>query len=291
MEYLSIVGCLILSVLNTLLSKKFEQSFTATFLNFIKYNLINAFFACFFLLAMNGFKFGMNVPTLIYSVAYAIIVISILILNLFAYKYAPMPLVSIISTSGSIVSSSVFTLIHQGSLTIVAIIASVLMLTALVLPLIGSKLSFHKATIPVCIAFFLISSANTIILKLFTLTPSVTDSGSFFIMTNIIIVIIALASLLVFILSKKATVKETIKPLPLKQCINILIRTAASNASSLLSIFAIALMSLTVYSTLTSALGIVSAFLLSLLYFKEKTNAQQIISVSLAVCAIIISIF
>ena len=291
MAYFSITACVILNALNTLLSKKFQTSFDASFVNLAKYNLINALIACLFLSAMNGFVVRLNVETLIYAFAYAIVVIFSLVLSLFAYKFVSVALVSVISTSGNVTLSLLFSIFYLKDVpTFQAVISTILLVIATVIPLIGKKENFSKATIPICIAYFCISGASSIVVKLFTLSPTVTDSPSLFVATNVIIAILALFTL-VFVWLKTRDIKQIIKPFTLKQNANIISRTALSNVSSVLSALAISLMSLPIYSVTTSSFALVSAFLLSLFVFKEKTNIIKVLSIIIAVCAVVLTLF
>ena len=292
MAYFSIIICVLLGAGNTLLSKKFQTSFSESLLNFVKYNLLNAFCACFFLFAINLFKLEVNLTTFLYSLVYALVVIYSLTLNFFAYKFVSVSLVSILSTSGSIILSTLFTILYLGDEpTTTIIISVVIMVIATIIPYIGTKQKFSKATIPVCLAFFVISGASPIILKLFTLEKNATDSGSLFILTNVIIVAVTLIALGVFAVLQRNSLKELVRPFPLKTTLNVVTRTAISNVTSILSVFAIALMSLPVYSVSSTSIGMISAFLLSLFVFKEKFSIVQSISLFLAISALIISIF
>ena len=291
MAYLSIVVCVLLGAFNTLLSKKFQTSFSESLLNFVKYNLLNALCACFFLFAINLFKINVNLTTFLYSLVYAMVVICALVLNFFAYKFVSVSLVSILSTSGAIVLPTMFTVLYLGNKpTVTIIISVVLMIIATVIPYVGTKQKFSKATLPVCLAFFVISGASSIVLKLFTLEQTATDSGSLFILTNVIIAVISILVLSAILISKRATIKDLSKPFPLKTTLNIVARTAFSNLSSVFSVFAIALMSLPVYSVTTSSIGMFSAFILSIFVFKEKFSIVQAISLFLSVCALVISV-
>jgi len=292
MAYFSIIICVLLGAGNTLLSKKFQTSFSESLLNFVKYNLLNAFCACFFLFAINLFKLEVNLTTFLYSLVYALVVICSLTLNFFAYKFVSVSLVSILSTSGSIILSTLFTILYLGDEpTTTIIISVVIMVIATIIPYIGTKQKFSKATIPVCLAFFVISGSSPILLKLFTLEKNATDSGSLFILTNVIIVAVTLIALGVFTVLHRNTLKELVRPFPLKTTLNVVTRTAISNVTSVLSVFAIALMSLPVYSVSSTSIGMICAFLLSLFVFKEKFSIVQAISLCLAISALIISIF
>ena len=291
MAYFSITACVILNALNTLLSKKFQTSFDASFMNLVKYNLINALVACLFLSAMNGFVIKLNGETLHYALVYALVVICSLVLSLFAYKFVSVALVSVISTSGNVALSLLFSILYLGETpSYQAIISTVLLIIATVIPLIGKRENFSKATVPICIAYFCISGASSIVVKLFTLSPTVTDSPSLFVATNIIIAILALFTL-VGVWIKTKDIRPILKPFTLKQNANIVLRTALSNVTSVLSVFAISLMSLPIYSVTTSSFALVSAFLLSLFIFKEKTDIAKTLSVIIAVCAVILTLF
>ena len=119
-----IIALAVLGASNTLLSKKFQTSFSESLLNFAKYNLLNAFCACFFLFAINNFRIEVNLTTFLYSLMYALVVICALTLNFFAYKFVSVSLVNILSTSGSIILSTLFTIFFLGNDPTVTIIIS-----------------------------------------------------------------------------------------------------------------------------------------------------------------------
>ena len=79
--------------------------------------------------------------------------------------------------------------------------------------------------------------------------------------------------------------------LGLKQILNVGARTLIGNAVSLIALFVLRVMNVSVYSTVTSAAHLVSNTMLSKFYFKENLRSVNYISLLLAVCAVILSAF
>ncbi|MBQ8249209.1 MAG: hypothetical protein IJY93_04915 [Clostridia bacterium] len=280
-----------LDATNSALSKSFQRNFDNTTLNFTKYNLTNSLFASVFLFILNGFRLNVNLPTFIYSAVFALTVALNIILMILALGKTTMPMVYIISTSGGVIISTLFSaVVLQDIPSAKAVIAVFLLLAAVLLSYEISQSKNSKYSFFIYLLFFIDNGAVMVITKLYTLDTRVCDEKSFCLLTNLIIAAVCVIILPAFLLSKKSTVKEIVKPFSIKQTLNIFSRTILSNLDSLVMIWAVALMNLSVFSVATSALTIIATTLLSLIIFKEKLSKKQLISTLLALAAIILGI-
>ncbi len=273
------------------LQKSFQRKFENTTLNFIKYNLINSVFASCFLFTLNGFRLNANLPTFIYSALFAVIVGFDLVLAILALVKTTIPMVYIISTAGSVIISTLFEAFALDIIPSIKGISSAgLLLLAVVLSYERTKQKKSRYNLLIYLFFFINSGAVMIITKLFTLDKRVCDEKSFCLLTNIILAIVCAVILLAFFFTKRSSLKEILKPFTPKQTLNICARTALSNLDSLIVLWAVALMSLSVFSVATSAMTIISATLISFFVFKEKILPKQLVSAVLAIAAIILGI-
>lgn len=291
MAYLLLALKMLSDSTNTVLSKRFSRRMNTDFLHFIEYNLINAVFAAIFLFAINGFSFSMNGATLAYSFAYAGVVVLSVSLNVLTLRRVSVYLTGLTSTLGSLVISTFFgVIVLADDVTVKGMISLALMVVAVILPYIEHFKGIGKSGILVPVLYFIIGGAANVVTKLFTLDTRVTDSRSFFVMTNIIIAAIALSVLSAMLISKPKSAKDVLHAFAPRDVANILSRTALSNISSVLGIIVIAGMTLGVYTVTTSSFGIISGALLSLIVFREGINRATFISVVLAIASVIVSV-
>lgn len=286
--YILLIILSMLGALNTIFSKKFQQGFKMDFDHFALYNLVNALFASLYFASVAGFKIEMNQITFLFSAVYAAIVCASLVLNLCAMSRISISLVSITSTSGSIIFSALFGIIFlKEAVTFPIVMSVILILTAILFPYFKlSKSGLDKNGLLICTLLFVFSGAAVILTKLYTLTPGVCDSKSYFFMTNIIL--LSASSILFIFNTKKKKIKIScaLRTLSGKQLIFIAAITALSNISSVISVIAISKINISVYTVVSSSLGIISAALLSRFYFKEYMPIENWVSVILAVLAI-----
>lgn len=307
MPYLILLAYASLNASTTLLNKQFQITFEKTPENYAKHALIIAVVTGFFLCLFNGFNLQVNLPTLIFAVIHATLVLISLPLGLIALNFTSLSIFTITNMSGSLIISSLFSFIFLSTpLTFPTIVSIVLMLVAVVLPHLFPKNKAEEETetveekpkkkvtawgIVICLILFVLAGATSILSKLFTLTPSVTDSNSWLTLSNGIVAIASFIVLIFFAIFKKEKGLKVFSPFPLKPSLYLFSHCAVTGISAPLSVYAVSLVSLPVYSVVTSALSIISSFLLSLFFFKEKTSLPQIISVILVTLAIFVTLF
>lgn len=302
MPYLILLLFATLNASNTFFNKKFQQTFIETPVNFTRHMFYISVLATFFLWVFNGFKITLNAPTLIFAVIYAIIIIISLPLNLIVLNYAPVSLVTITQMAGSVVISSLFSFAFLDTpLSLPTVISIILMVITVILPHLkkeentsqSSQKPKQKLTVLgliLCAVLFVWSGVIAIAVKLYTQTPGVADSNSWLAVCNAIIALVALAALSFVAVFKKENKAEVFRPFAVKPMLYLLAYTSVSGISAPLSVYALSLFPLPVYTVITSSLGIIFAFLMSLLLFKEKTNKLQIISAITALVAIVVSV-
>ncbi len=289
---LMIRTCIVSS--QTVLEKSFQLGFRETTSNFLKYNLINGVFASFFLFVLNGFHLNCNFTTLMYSLFFAVAVGLCIVLVILALGRTSIPLVYIISTSGSVILSTLFGIFALGDEpTINSIIAVILLMTAVLISYSKNQNKGGKSALLIYLLLFLDNGAVIIIIKLYSLeleaaSSRVCDEKSFYILSNLIIVAACIIIAAFLLLKKKTSFTELIKPFGAKQTLNICARTALNNLDSLVMIWAVTLMDLSIFSVTTSAMIIVANTILSVFLFKEKLSKKQYAAALIAISAIII---
>lgn len=277
-----------LSLVNTVLSKKFQQRFVMDLYHFIVYNLINAFFGSIAFVVLGGFSIRLNMITVLFGTGYALIVALSLVLSLYVFSRLTVSVSSITNSSGSIITSSLFGLIflaEKSSLKLFS--ALILMLLAVIFPFIKKEKAakMKKARICTCILSFLMAGSSNVYTKIFSITPGVTDANSFFFVTNFIIVVFCALITIIYSITVKCS---PFKAFNKNQVLNICSRTVISNVGSLISIIIITALPISVYTVVTSSVGLIGTALLSRFYFKEPMPLFSKLSVVSALLAVII---
>lgn len=284
---------------NTALTKLFQKKTPSGLFHLIIYNIINALFACGFFLVSAKFKINLNVPTIIYSVVYALIICVNLSAQIFAYSKAPVSIVTLMSMGGGILIPSIFGIVRFGEpLTARLIISSVLIITASFLPFVGKRKNekpFSLAAVLTCLLMFVLAGLSVILLKLYAVDTTVCDSTSMFFLTNAAIVLVCLIALGIYIAKDKAVrsgdgvISNVIHAYKPFHIFLIVSKTALANFSSLVQIIILAEMSASTFSILSSSMSLIGASAISAFLFREKQGIGTVFAVILAIAAIVVN--
>ena len=190
---------------NTALTKVFQKGLGEGIFPLIVYNIINAVIACCFFSISSKFDINLNTATVIYAFVYALIICINLSAQVFAFSKAPVSVVTIVSMAGGILLPTLFGVVwFEENITLRLVLSSVFIMLAAFLPFAGNKgekKAFSIFTIFICALMFVLNGASVILLKLYAIDEikkNVCDSTSMFFMTNVAILVVCLAALLVF---------------------------------------------------------------------------------------------
>ena len=280
------------------LLKKFQAETEENFVTLCVYNFYNALVSSVYFLIANGFVINMNVPTFIYSVAYAVIVAGNLIFSVVLMARVNLVVVSIITTAGSIIGTSAFGVAFLNeSIGISLAMAILLILVSSALPFIGnsnSETSTRKSNnftnILLSVLLFLFSGANVVINKLYVGNEYVCDNNSYFFMLNIILLAVCVFALAWYCFKKKDGIGTVVlRTIPVKHIANIGIRTIANNIGVMITMIVLTQMNVSLYTVLSMSLALVGNTIISKFWFKERMTVRNMISLALAIGAIILA--
>lgn len=291
MVYLPLLIISLIKVTDAILAKYFQKSINISLDVLIAFNIYNAIIACIYFSAADGFKIGLNGITMLFSLVYAFAVASNHLLTFLSYSKTSVSFVSIVSTAGTIIVSTMFGLIFlDETLSLKLFVSLVLLVLAVIIPgfdLLKDK--SQKNSIPILVSFFLISGALTIIPKLYAGAQGVCSSNSFFFMTNVIMLLCAI--LLFFIQAKGSAqeMKRILKIFSFSQLANIGVRNIICDISAIITVAVLKYTDISIFSIVTYSMILVISFLASKFYFKEEIKLNNIISLVLTILAIIIN--
>ena len=262
------------------------------------YFTVNGAVACLFFLLSGGFKLSFNLPTLAYSLIYAMIVTVSLVANTVIYKLASISDVNIIVSSSSLIGSALIGVIAFGeTVSINTVIKICIMLVTVFLIFLENKKKSEKndkkqegkafIKIAVFSAVVFVALSNSLIIKSFSVSNKVTDSNSFFFLTNVILIIGAAAVYLFESVKNREGFRDSLTLLAPAKLFSLAGNTVFSNIGTLISVLIMAEIPLSLYSPISSALGVLIAVTASLL-FREKLGIFSYLAAALAVLAVII---
>lgn len=259
------------------------------------YNLINALFACCFFLVSAGFRISVNGRTAVYALLYSAIICVNLSVQVFAMTKVTVSLVTLMTVAGGMLVPGVFGILYYGEpLTVRLVLSALLILLATLLPFLAQRRQEKgvTASAAVCVGLFLLSGASVILMQLYSRDGKVSDSASFFFLTNAVIVMLCLAVLRLFAGKCAPEKKENVKMLKTFtgwQLANIAAKTALANICSVLQVLILRQMDASTYAVLNSSLTMIGAVAVSALCFREKQGLANIAAVALAIAALVVN--
>ena len=263
--------------------------------------IINSIVACFFFLCFSGFRIRINTATLMFSVAYALVVALSVVCNVIVYRYASISNVNVISNACAMICTAALGVLffsEEFHLTAAARIG--IMVLAIIFVFADQRAHQKKdggapnqgkrrlfALIALIALISIAGCANTVVLKLYAQSSLVTDENSFFFFTNVVLCLGSAVVFLIACLSKRGELRDALTLLRPKELFSIAGKTVVSNISSLLSIFLIARVDMIVFSPISSAIGILVGVIGSML-FREKLGVFSYIAAAASVIAVIL---
>lgn len=263
------------------------------------YCAVTGVVACIFFFVSDGFRVDLNLPTFIFSLIFALLVAASLVVSLWLLKLATISGVNILGGAfGLVLSSAMGFFIFLEEFSAIKLIRIALMLISAFFVFIDERRNNDtdkkgddlRAALRLLLAVTLSSVIGcfvTLTTKLFVASDAVASENSFFFWTNALLL---LGSLLIFALEcakKKGTFDDVASLVRPRNLFPLVGNTLCSNVGSLIAIWLVAKMELSVYTPVSSAIGVVVAFVASLI-FREKLGFFSYIAAAVACVAVII---
>jgi len=287
-----LISTIFLSVFSTVLEKKFQLSVKNNIPTMLMMNLVNGIFGCVYFLFLCKFNVQMNLTTFAFSFGYAMIVFDSLVISVVALSKMSIPVKTIVGMLGSVLGSVVVgRIFFNEKIAINSVLAVLFLFAAVIIPYVKSKeLKTGKNPFWVCIWLFLTFAVSSVYLKFYTENPNSLDANNMFFMTNFICLIICALAVIICMIAKKQYRSNMLNAIGIKHIANIGLRTALSNISSIITVFIISVMDVSVYTVITSSLGLIAGVLVSRLIFCEDLTWKNYVSVAFAVISVILQV-
>ena len=279
---------------NTFLRKTLQLKFKSDIPHYAALILLNGVVASVFFYISAGFRIVINPAIIFFSAVFAALVIVGLVLGIVSLKYNSILYSGIIGSSGGLVMSVVIGALFFGEkITGKLIFEVVIMLTAVLLPWIKNNRKAMKAvavsTVIVCLIQFFMSGWSTAVSKWFAMSQGTENVNSFFFLTNVLMIFAALIVLSVSAARGNFHIGEIKSFMGVRQIINIASTTVLSNIQSVIVVYALTMMDISMYTITTTSIGMIGTALISRFLFSENLTVYDIIAMLCSVGAIVIS--
>lgn len=254
------------------------------------YYIIMVIVAMLYFAVLSGFQLGLNGITALYAFLYAAVCYSSITFNLRAMEHTDVVNITLFSNAGGVIWPSlygVFFLSEEMSLKL--FLGVILVLVSILIPyLVEKKEGANLRGIGFCLLLFLTGGISTILQKCYTMSPNTLSNSVFFFYTNVFMI-----PFILLILKKQMPLKEAFRAIAVtdkKAMIPITAMVLLSNTASLLSVYIIGHMDLSVYSIAVPSGNIIVTALFARLMFREKLDAVRILCMILAIIAVVLTV-
>ena len=286
-------GIFLFTVLSKFATIKFGRSTKSVF-DLLVYSFITGTVASLFFLVTSKFSISLNFVTVIYSAIFSAVVIAAHFSSLILFRFMDVSSATVLSgTFTLILTFVVSTFLLRESSDITGILRCLIMIVASLLlhfPVRnGGVIRLHLESKGV-IAVFVSASISvfaSVISKSYAADSRVTDSDSFFFLTNIFIVVFSLAAILITKKGEFKTVFDELRRFSRSGYFFITVSTVSSNVCSLLQILIFAAGDgILLYTPISGAISLIASGIVAVAV-KEK---PKVIPLALACTSLFISL-
>ena len=268
------------------------------------YLALHSAIACIFYFLSSGASVRLNTVTLLYSLTFAVLILINMLVAMLKLRYASILGAGILISPVSIMFTSLCgVIIFSETIAPVTYVRVALMTVSAVLIFFDIRImakkdgntdagkekakSNLKKFFPLAAIGVVLGAIQTIIPKLFALSDSVTDEHSFYLMTNVFMLVAALSSFAFLTVKNKENIKTSLVIFEPKRLAPTVLNVISNNVGSLVVIPILAVVDLAVYTPLTSAYGVVVSVVASLC-FREKLGVLSYLGAAVAIVAMVI---
>lgn len=254
------------------------------------YLIVNITAATLYFFLLSGCNVPLNLPTMIFSMVFAVIGYFSVLLGLVAYNYAAVVYITVISGAlGTILPflyEYIFTDIVFTPQKIISVFFRVLAIGVILLFNRTERVS--KKGILICLICGIIAGASGITVRMYARFPGVESDGSFFFWTNIFHLPLILWGVL-----KKTNIKTIASDMKHIKWYNYVFALGGmliNNAITFVSIEIMRQISGTVYSVISGSMSLLASAVISAFIYKESVTLQTFVSVLLSIVAVVLSL-
>jgi len=253
------------------------------------YMLVVSLIAMVFFASMAGWDLRINGLTFVYAVLLAVLSILANLMLLKAMDYADIVTISVYASAGAIVIPFLFgVLFFKEEVSICKIISFFLLLLIVILPLLKregkERMNFFGYFYSMML--FLEAGGSVMLIKFYSRAESVMNNNVLCFWANVLMLPFVLVMALK---TERHSLLYSIKQLSRSTYAVAALSVVVSNASTLLSMYVVGKINLTVYTLLQNPLSLILTALCSWLFFKEKINRQVAFNIVVSMIALLLN--
>ncbi|MBO5452705.1 MAG: hypothetical protein J6A69_01935 [Clostridia bacterium] len=254
------------------------------------YLIVNISAATLYFFLLSGCNVPLNLPTMIFSMVFALFGYASVLTGLVAYNYAAVVYITVISGALGTILPFLYELIFTDIVFTPQKIISVFfrVFAIAVILLFNREEKISKKGILICLFFGIIGGASGILVRMYARFPGVESDGSFFFWTNVFHFPLILWGVL-----KKTNIKTIVSGMKNIKWYNYAFALSSmviNNAITFVSIEIMRHISGTVYSVINGSIHLLASAFMSAFIYKESVTMQTFASVILSIVAVILSL-
>ena len=265
------------------------------------YFTVHSLVACIFFIVSSGGNPELNLPTIIYSLLLAATILINMLISMLMLRYASILGSGLLTSPFKIfLTSLVGVIMFNEALTSTVLIRVAILTLSAALVYTDVRIQAKGATdgqkrggtdmrkfIPLAVISIIVSTVQSVIPKHFAMSKEVTNEHSFFLMTNVIMLLFGLVLFSTELFKSPDAFKTSLVILKPKKILPTTLNVVVSNVSSLVMMPILAQVDLTVFTPMSAAYGVVVAVAASLC-FREKLGVFSYLGAAVAMLAMII---
>ena len=237
---------------------------------------------------ISGFNLKINLITIAFSAILAADSYFSMHFQLKAVENTDLVNVALFSNAGSIIWPVVFGFVFlDEKIDFKTVLGFILVFISVFIPYMkGRKERGTLKGIIYCVILFITMGSFTIIIKLYSLTPTVLSESVMCFYTNVFMIPMTL-----ILIRKQMPLKQafqTIAVMPKKNIFPAVLAVICSNTATILSMIIVGQMKISEYSILKTSIGIVAISILAWLIFEERITLTRVVCIALSVSAIVL---
>lgn len=291
MEYILLFSVPLITSIVRILQKKFKLETKEVKQASNIYLIIICIFAMIVFAFMAKGNLTPNLPTILFALALALFSASTTLFSLLALDKTDVATIAMFGSAGSIIIPFVFGIIFLNEqVSVFKILTFFLFLTVILMPLFEKNKSDRKNSFlgyTYCIFLFLASGSSTVLFKLYALAENVLSTNIFCFWTNAFMLPVAI--LIALKSNPKELINDALKIKPLSYAF-VVLTVLFSNISSVLQVFILKDVDITLFTLLNSPTALVLTAFISWGLFSEKITKKMALSILLSILGIILSV-
>jgi hypothetical protein len=252
--------------------------------------------ACVFFFIMSGFQINFSRENILFALIFSLVCTASLPVGFYAINNIDVAGLTVFRSGAAMIISYILgVILFSEDTTPKKIIQLLLTLAAVLLVYLEQRkkneggIGFLKKILTL-ISVSLIASMATLVSKYYTIIVGSADANSFFFITNLFQIGFGVVGVLIIYLKSRPKREEMVAYFKPKNLLITSLNTVNSNLASLLNLFILSLMEVTVYSPIGNTITLLAGGVASLI-LRQRLGKYSVMAISLSVLTVLAFVF